>query len=88
METEAERRLQLVASILESHPLITGDILMPISTDQAALLQQLRDQGYVVLIVEPSETERISRERLESRLRADAADHIEDLLSLEAVRIR
>ena len=28
---------------------------MPISTDQAALLQQLRDQGYVVLLVEPSE---------------------------------
>lgn len=61
---------------------------MSISTDQAALLQQLRDKGYVVLLVEPSETEHISRERLESRLRADVADHIEDLLSLEAVRSR
>jgi len=61
---------------------------MSISSDQAALLQQLRDQGYVVLLVEPGETEHISRERLESRLRADAADHIEDLQSLEAVRIR
>ena len=61
---------------------------MPISSDQAALLQQLRDQGYVVLLVEPGETEHISRDRLESRLRADAADHIEDLLSLEAVQIR
>ncbi|KAI3488603.1 hypothetical protein L1887_47372 [Cichorium endivia] len=88
METEAEKRLQLAASTLETNPLITGDILMPISTGQAALLQQLRDQGYVVLLVEPSETEHISRERLESRLRADAADHIEDLLSLEAVRVR
>ncbi|MEI1199504.1 hypothetical protein VUS68_31360, partial [Pseudomonas aeruginosa] len=78
----------IAASTLEPNPLITGDILMPISTEQAAVLQQLRDQGYVVLLVEPSETEHISRERLESRLRADAADHIEDLLSLEAVRIR
>lgn len=61
---------------------------MPISTEQAAVVQQLQDKGYVVLLLEPSETEHISRERLESRLRADAADHIEDLLSLEAVRIR
>jgi hypothetical protein len=76
------------SSTFENHPLITGDIFMPISSDQAALLQQLRNQGYVVLLVEPSETEHISRERLESRLRADAADHIEDLLSLEAVQIR
>lgn len=60
---------------------------MSISSHQAALLQHLRDQGYVVLLVEPGETEHISRDRLESRLRADVADHIEDLLSLEAVRI-
>lgn len=88
METEAKSRLRLVASILETHPLIKGDILMSISSHQAALLQQLRDQGYVVLLVEPGETEHISRDRLESRLRADAADHIEDLLSQEAVRTR
>lgn len=60
---------------------------MSISSHQAALLQHLRDKGYVVLLVEPAETEHISRDRLESRLRADVADHIEDLLSLETVRI-
>ncbi|WP_137887599.1 hypothetical protein [Pseudomonas sp. 2FE] len=61
---------------------------MPITPEESAVIEQLRSKGFVVVLVDPSETERIDRDRLASRLRADAADHIEDLLSLEVIVVR
>lgn len=52
--------------------------------EQEKAINELRDAGYAIVIYEPSELEGVSRERLERRLVADGADHIENLRELES----
>lgn len=52
--------------------------------EQEKAINELRDAGYAVVVYSPQELQGVSRDRLESRLVADGADHIEDLQELDS----
>lgn len=60
--------------------LTKGEIMTP---EQEKAINELRDAGYAVVVYSPQELQGVSRDRLEKRLIADGADHIEDLKEIE-----